>query len=82
MKIVIFQSLQTIHTSLAPNHPLRKPVDSILQRVPTELRSRMERRAAPNAPSPVPSMKALIRLHIKVNIDFIPRFLLSSCRVL
>lgn len=57
-------------------------MDSILQRVPTELRSRMERRAAPNAPSPVPSMKALIRLHIKVNIDFMPRFLLSLYRVL
>ncbi|XP_077286113.1 LMBR1 domain-containing protein 2 homolog isoform X3 [Arctopsyche grandis] len=62
----VLESLQSIHASLASTHPLREPVDRILLRVPTELRGRMERRAAPNAPSPVPSLKALIRLHLKV----------------
>lgn len=60
------QSLQSIHLSLGPGSPLRRPVDSILQRVPTELRGRMERRALPTAPAAPPSLKALVRLHKQV----------------
>lgn len=63
--------MQGIHISLGPGHVLRGYVDTILQRVPVELRSRMERRAPPTAPSAPPSLKSLVRLHKQVSLVYI-----------
>jgi hypothetical protein len=50
-------------------------LETILQKVPPELRERMNRRQLPeDTPTDVPSDKALIRLHKQVKVDFIRDF--------
>lgn len=61
--------------SVGPGHPLHQNLETILQKVPPELRERMNRRQLPeDTPTDVPSDKALIRLHKQVKVDFIRDF--------
>lgn len=70
-----FQSLQAVSMSVGPGHPLHQHFETILQKVPSELRERMNRRQLPeDTPTDSPSDKALIRLHKQVIADFIHDF--------
>ncbi|CAG9856412.1 unnamed protein product [Phyllotreta striolata] len=60
----ILESLQAISLRIQPGHPLYGYLETILQKVPTELQERMKRRQLPDdTPTDPPSEKALIRLH-------------------
>lgn len=66
-----FQSLQAVSLAVHPGHPLHLNLETILQKVPTELRDRMSRRQLPeDTPTDLPSEKALIRLHKQVSFNF------------
>jgi hypothetical protein len=59
-----FQSLQAVSLAVHSGNPLHLNLETILQKVPTELRDRMSRRQLPeDTPTDLPSEKALIRLH-------------------
>ena len=67
----VFQSLQAVSLAVPPGHPLHLNLETILQKVPTELRDRMSRRQLPDdTPTDVPTEKALIRLHKQVRLNF------------
>lgn len=52
---------------MRPGHPLHQNFETILQKVPVELRERMNRRVLPDdTPTDTPSEKTLIRLHKQV----------------
>ena len=54
--------------SIGPGHPLHQNLETIFQKVPPELRERMNRRQLPDdTPTDAPSDKSLIRLHKQVN---------------
>jgi hypothetical protein len=56
--------------SIGPGHPLHQNLETILQKVPPELRERMNRQHVPDdTPSDAPSDKALVRLHKQVITD-------------
>ncbi|RZC42946.1 LMBR1 domain-containing protein 2 -like protein, partial [Asbolus verrucosus] len=60
----VIWSLQAVSLAVHPGHPLHINLETILQKVPTELRDRMNRRQLPeDTPTDLPSEKALIRLH-------------------
>ncbi|KAJ3642157.1 hypothetical protein Zmor_024966 [Zophobas morio] len=60
----VLESLQAVSLAVPPGHPLHLNLETILQKVPTELRDRMSRRQLPDdTPTDVPTEKALIRLH-------------------
>jgi hypothetical protein len=60
----VLESLQAVSLAVHPGHPLHLNLETILQKVPTELRDRMSRRQLPeDTPTDLPSEKALIRLH-------------------
>lgn len=59
--------------AIRSGHYLHGPLETILQKVPVELKERMNRRQIPeDAPHDSPTEKALIRLHrqVKINISF------------
>lgn len=54
--------------AIRPNHYLYIPLETILQKVPVELRERMNRRQiSEDAQHSSPTEKSLIRLHRQVN---------------
>lgn len=54
--------------AIRPNHYLYIPLETILQKVPIELRERMNRRqTSEDAQHSSPTEKSLIRLHRQVN---------------
>jgi len=56
--------------SIGPGHPLHRNLETILQKVPLELRERMNRQHVPDdTPTDPPSDKALVRLHKQVITD-------------
>ncbi|XP_023029127.2 LMBR1 domain-containing protein 2 homolog [Leptinotarsa decemlineata] len=60
----VLESLQAVSISVRPGHPLHQYLETILQKVPAELKDRMNRRQLPeDTPADLPSEKALIRLH-------------------
>nr|CAD7568702.1 unnamed protein product [Timema californicum] len=60
-------SLQAASMAIKPGHPLHKNLETIFQKVPVELKERMNRRHLPeDTPTDAPSYKALIRLHRQV----------------
>jgi hypothetical protein len=62
-----FQSLQAVSMSIGPGHPLHRNLETIFQKVPPELRERMNRHQLPDdTPTDAPSDKSLIRLHKQV----------------
>lgn len=63
----VLESLQAISLAVRPGHPLHHNLETILHKVPIELRDRMSRRQLPeDTPIDVPSEKSLIRLHKQV----------------
>ena len=67
---LFFQSLQAVSVSIGPGHPLHRNLETILQKVPPELRERMNRQHVPDdTPTDAPSDKALVRLHKQVITD-------------
>ncbi|XP_011494522.1 PREDICTED: LMBR1 domain-containing protein 2 homolog isoform X1 [Ceratosolen solmsi marchali] len=60
----VLESLQAANLAINPGHPFHRYLETIFQKVPAELRDRMNRRQLPeDTPIDVPSEKALIRLH-------------------
>lgn len=60
--------MQAISLTVRAGHPLHQYFETILQKVPVELRDRMNRRQLPeDTPTDAPSEKALIRLHKQVH---------------
>lgn len=54
--------------SIGPGHPLHQNLETILHKVPIELRERMNRRRLPEDTSiDPPSEKSLVRLHKQVH---------------
>ncbi|KAF5274003.1 hypothetical protein FQA39_LY01118 [Lamprigera yunnana] len=63
----VLESLQAVSLAIRPGHPLYNNLETILHKVPIELRDRMTRRQLPeDTPIDVPSEKSLIRLHKQV----------------
>lgn len=63
----VLESLQAISMSIGPGHPLHQNLETILHKVPIELRERMNRRRLPEDTSiDPPSEKSLVRLHKQV----------------
>ncbi|XP_076235162.1 LMBR1 domain-containing protein 2 homolog [Calliopsis andreniformis] len=60
----ILESLQAATVSIRPGHPSHCNLETIFQKIPAELRDRMNRRQLPDdTPTDTPSEKSLIRLH-------------------
>nr|XP_050853464.1 LMBR1 domain-containing protein 2 homolog isoform X2 [Vespula vulgaris] len=60
----ILESLQVATISIGPGHPYHFNLETILQKIPAELKDRMNRRQLPDdTPIDTPSEKSLIRLH-------------------
>lgn len=60
----VLESLQAISMAIRPGHYLYEPLETIMQKVPIELKDRMNRRQIPeDAPHDSPTEKSLIRLH-------------------
>ncbi|ENN75883.1 hypothetical protein YQE_07612, partial [Dendroctonus ponderosae] len=60
----VLESLQAIATVIRPGHYLHGPLETILQKVPVELKDRMTRRQLPeDVTHDLPTEKSLIRLH-------------------
>ncbi|XP_044742376.1 LMBR1 domain-containing protein 2 homolog isoform X2 [Chrysoperla carnea] len=63
----ILESLQAANLAIGPNHPLYNNMETVMQKIPTELRDRMARRQLPaDINIDAPSEKQLIRLHKQV----------------
>ncbi|KOX74486.1 LMBR1 domain-containing protein 2 [Melipona quadrifasciata] len=63
----ILESLQTATVSIGPGHPFHCNLETIFQKIPAELKDRMNRRQLPDdTPTDTPSEKALIRLHRQI----------------
>lgn len=53
--------------SIGPGHPFHCNLETIFQKIPAELKDRMNRRQLPDdTPTDTPSEKSLIRLHRQV----------------
>ncbi|KAG7212051.1 hypothetical protein KM043_012407 [Ampulex compressa] len=60
----ILESLQAATVSIGPGHPFHCNLETIFQKIPAELKDRMNRRQLPDdTPTDAPSEKSLIRLH-------------------
>lgn len=60
----ILESLQVATISIGPGHPFHCNLETIFQKIPAELKDRMNRRQLPDdTPTDTPTEKALIRLH-------------------
>ncbi|XP_047527375.1 LMBR1 domain-containing protein 2 homolog isoform X1 [Vanessa atalanta] len=60
----ILESLNSITAAVGPGHPLHRHVETIVQKLPIQLRDKLNSRAPPERPSP-PSLKSLVNLHKK-----------------
>ncbi|KAL4706892.1 hypothetical protein ACJJTC_012351 [Scirpophaga incertulas] len=60
----ILDSLLAATTSVSSEHPLYRHVETIIQKLPIQLRDRLSSRAPPYRPAP-PSLKSLVNLHKK-----------------
>ncbi|CAG4936966.1 unnamed protein product [Colias eurytheme] len=60
----ILESLNTITAAVGPGHPLQRHVETIVQKLPVQLRDKLNSRAPPDR-APPPSLKSLINLHKK-----------------
>ncbi|KAI4460477.1 hypothetical protein MML48_5g00020507 [Holotrichia oblita] len=62
-----FKSLQAMSVAVKSSHPLHPNLETILQKIPIELKERMNRRFLPeDTPTDCPSEKAFIRIHKQV----------------
>lgn len=62
-----FQSLQITSIAIGPEHPFHCHLETIFQKIPVELKDKMNRKQLPDdTPIDVPSEKMLIRLHRQV----------------
>ncbi|EFN82289.1 LMBR1 domain-containing protein 2 homolog [Harpegnathos saltator] len=60
----ILESLQIATISIGPGHPFHCNLETIFQKIPAELKDRMNRRQLPDdTPTDTPTEKSLIRLH-------------------
>lgn len=60
----VLESLLAVSLAVRPGQLMHQHLETILQKVPTELRDRMNRKQLPDdTPTDLPSEKALIRLH-------------------
>lgn len=65
---------------IEPGHPLFHHLETILQKVPAELKDRMNVRQLPeDTPADIPSEKALTKLHRQVRF-FIARYVNNSVK--
>lgn len=60
----ILDSLKAVTAAVGSGHPLYRHVDTIVQKLPIQLRDRLNGRAPPDRPTP-PSLKSLVNLHKK-----------------
>lgn len=60
----ILDSLKAYTTAVSSGHPLQRHVEIIVQKLPIQLRDKLNGRAAPERPNP-PSLKSLVNLHKK-----------------
>ncbi|XP_045534240.1 LMBR1 domain-containing protein 2 homolog isoform X1 [Papilio machaon] len=60
----ILDSLNSVIAAVGPGHPLHRHVETIVQKLPIQLRDRLNSRVAPERPTP-PSFKSLVNLHKK-----------------
>ncbi|CAH0727923.1 unnamed protein product, partial [Brenthis ino] len=60
----ILESLNSVTAAVGPGHPLYRHVETIVQKLPIQLRDKLNSRAPPERPSP-PSFKSLVNLHKK-----------------
>lgn len=75
----VLESLRGVTLAIHPGNPLHENLETILQKVPTELRDRMNRRPISDENHPdAPSEKALVRLHKQVLILLILLFVMFS----
>lgn len=59
--------MQAATVSIGPGHPFHCNLETIFQKIPAELKDRMNRRQLPDdTPTDTPSEKSLIRLHRQV----------------
>ncbi|KAF9798601.1 hypothetical protein SFRURICE_008334 [Spodoptera frugiperda] len=64
----ILDSLKAVTAAVGSGHPLYRHVDTIVQKLPIQLRDRLNGRAPPDRPTP-PSLKSLVNLHKKRSPD-------------
>lgn len=63
----LLESLQAATMSIGPGHPYHSNLETIFQKIPVELKDRMNRRQLPDdTPTDTPSEKSLIRLHRQI----------------
>ncbi|KAK9730741.1 LMBR1-like membrane protein [Popillia japonica] len=63
----VLESLQAMSLAVKSSHPLHPNLETILQKIPVELKERMNRRFLPeDTPTDCPSEKAFIRIHKQV----------------
>ncbi|XP_026328676.1 LMBR1 domain-containing protein 2 homolog isoform X2 [Hyposmocoma kahamanoa] len=60
----ILESLNAVTAAVGPGHSLHRHVETIVQKLPVQLRDRLNSRAPPERPTS-PSMKSLVNLHKK-----------------
>ncbi|XP_068630261.1 LMBR1 domain-containing protein 2 homolog isoform X2 [Battus philenor] len=60
----ILDTLNSVMAAVGPGHPLHRHVETIVQKLPIQLRDRLNSRVAPERPTP-PSFKSLVNLHKK-----------------
>ncbi|CAH2107604.1 unnamed protein product [Euphydryas editha] len=60
----ILESLNSVTAAVGPGHPLHQHVETIVQKLPIQLRDKLNSRAPPERPTP-PSLKSLVNLHKK-----------------
>ncbi|XP_059048256.1 LMBR1 domain-containing protein 2 homolog isoform X1 [Achroia grisella] len=60
----ILDSLNSVTAAVGSGHPLHRHVETIVQKLPIQLRDRLNSRAPPERPQP-PSLKSLVNLHKK-----------------
>ncbi|XP_053602977.1 LMBR1 domain-containing protein 2 homolog isoform X2 [Plodia interpunctella] len=60
----ILDSLSAVNSAVGPGHPLQRHVDTILLKLPAQLRDRLSSRPRARSPQP-PALKSLVNLHKK-----------------
>ncbi|KAJ0180057.1 hypothetical protein K1T71_004648 [Dendrolimus kikuchii] len=60
----ILDSLNSVTAAVGPGHPLHRHVETIVQKLPIQLRDKLNSRAPPERPNS-PSLKSLVNLHKK-----------------
>ncbi|XP_032511064.2 LMBR1 domain-containing protein 2 homolog isoform X1 [Danaus plexippus] len=60
----ILECLNSVTAAVGPGHPLHSHVETIVQKLPIQLRDKLNSRSPPERPTP-PSLKSLVNLHKK-----------------